>query len=359
MRSVHALTGVVMTVAATTAFTAVPTSSDPGKRVRCNVDDLKQAIAQANAAGGGTLHLARDCTYTLTAPDNDDNGLPVITTRITIEGSGSTIRRSTHPGTPEFRIFQISGPTGALTLQQITLRGGRVPQTTSGISGRGGGIWLTTDGTKLALDKVTITENFASQQGGGIDNDGGDLTIRDSTISHNHARFSGGIDQDSGTATIVGSRINENTATSNIGGIFDFGGTMNFDHSQVTNNTAGGDGGGIYADHTKTTLKDTIVSGNRALGVNGLGGGIYNTDGSALTVRGSKVFANGAVGPSGRGGGIANDQGSTATLRNSSVTDNIAYAPPGAIFNNGGTVTPVPQLHRPFQEPELFGVSVP
>lgn len=344
MPAVCVLTGVAMTVAAATAFTAVPSGADPhhGERVRCDTEALRKAIKQANLAGGGELELAEKCTYTLNAADNDNNGLPVITSRIIIEGQKTTIRRNTGVGTPEFRIFQISGPKGDLTLKQLTIRDGRAPVGTGG-----GGILLTNSSSKLTLDCTTVTQNFTTGVGGGIENLGGTLTVRNSTISNNHARFSGGIDSDdAGTATIWNSKLDGNTATFNIGGIFIFRGTITFNKSLVTNNTAGASGGGIFAEDTKVTLNDTTVSGNTVLGAtnppsftSGVGGGIYNTDHSTLIVNKSEIFANKAVGPGGQGGGITNDQGSTATLKHSSVTRNVSFAPPAGIFNHGGTVT--------------------
>ena len=57
---------------------------------------LIAAVNAANAAGGGTIDLAAGCTYRLTAADNTSptlggNGLTVITSPVTLNGSGTTI----------------------------------------------------------------------------------------------------------------------------------------------------------------------------------------------------------------------------------------------------------------------------
>ncbi len=52
---------------------------------------LRTAIDAANAAGGGTINLSPGCDYPLTAPDNGENGLPVIMTGIGVNGNGATI----------------------------------------------------------------------------------------------------------------------------------------------------------------------------------------------------------------------------------------------------------------------------
>src|SRR5690348_6262497 len=69
---------------------------------------LIAAINAANTGGGGTIRLAAGCTYRLTKADNTGalgpNGLPVITSAITIKGAGAAIaRRSSQP----FRILEV------------------------------------------------------------------------------------------------------------------------------------------------------------------------------------------------------------------------------------------------------------
>jgi hypothetical protein len=74
----------------------VPASHAATAQVRCSVPDLVAAINAANSSPGpDTLRLARKCTYKLTSPDpvNPGNGLPVITSEISIDGRGATIRR--------------------------------------------------------------------------------------------------------------------------------------------------------------------------------------------------------------------------------------------------------------------------
>ena len=126
------------------------------KTFRCRAGDvpcLIAAINQANANGEqNTIRLVAG-TYTLTAPDNPGNGLPVITSSLTITGGGAdtTIieRVASAPG-PGFRILDVA-TTGTLTLTRVTLRGG------GGL--RGGGI--RNEGT-LTLVRTTVTDNSAA-----------------------------------------------------------------------------------------------------------------------------------------------------------------------------------------------------
>jgi predicted outer membrane repeat protein len=383
MPRVRAFAGAAVTVAAVTAAAAVPAAAMDrgGRQVRCDAGALVQAIRDANTVGGGALTLARGCTYTLTSPDNIDNGLPVITSRIAIYGSGSTIKRSTWTGTPEFRIFSVDGPQGNLTLTDLTVRDGRAPG-----AGDGGGI-LVDNGGELALDKVEITKNSATGDGGGIAGKNSRITLRNSVLSDNTAAGGdgGGMHQAGGIARFWNSAVTGNAAFSNGGGINASGSNtttllehtqvtenaaarngggihsftdpmMTLKSTQVTGNTAGALGGGVYGNatisggrvahnsaddggglyvsgRTRTTLDDTFVYNNTASG--GRGGGILNT--TLLELNRSHIHANHA--PNGTGGGLANQGGTAnATLRNSSVTYNVAATAPGGIFNEG-TVT--------------------
>ena len=64
--------------------------------MRCNTSALIAAISAANSSGGARINLAPWCTYHLTAANNTDpmlgaTGLPVITSRITLNGFHTTI----------------------------------------------------------------------------------------------------------------------------------------------------------------------------------------------------------------------------------------------------------------------------
>src|SRR6516164_1708399 len=63
-----------------------------------DVATLIQDIKTANTTGPSRnpIHLAAGPTYTLTTPDNfwyGPNGLPAISSNLTIEGNGATLRR--------------------------------------------------------------------------------------------------------------------------------------------------------------------------------------------------------------------------------------------------------------------------
>ena len=206
-------------------------------------------------------------------------------------------------------------------------------------------------GAILNLSNLTVRNGNpgALEDGGGIYNDAGALTLTDSTISGNTAENGGGIlnlaynGGSQAQVTISNSTISNNTAGDEGGAIFSYAyesgsqAQVTLTGSTVSGNRAADDGGGIinYADAglATLTLTDTFITGNRT---DDDGGGIYSIanaeQGQAiLTVTNSTVFSNTANG--GYGGGIYNyaDNGTAnVTITNSTISSNKA--------NSGGGI---------------------
>jgi hypothetical protein len=135
-------------------LSATAASAGPAMNVACGQQALVDAIDAANSAGGGTLDLAHACDYQLTSsPDGSENGLPAITTEITVNGNMATI-----DGTGSFRIFEVDAP-GNLSARSLTITGGSVGDFGGGIANIGG---------TVTLDHVQVTGNAAASAGGGI-----------------------------------------------------------------------------------------------------------------------------------------------------------------------------------------------
>ena len=274
-----------------TGFLAAPAAqADGGTTVPCNTSALITAISTANNSGGGTINLAPGCTYQLTQANNSNpmtgaNGLPVISSRITVNGLGTTIAGNDS----NFRIFFVNG-SGNLTLQGLTITGGSTVA--------GGGI-ANLEGA-LTLNHTTVTGNTANAIGGG--------GIFTGTMGTGPV----------GTTTLNFSRVNGNTAAdgTSAGGILNHAGTLILNFSQVNGNTAAVGGGGI-------------ASGTGGLGGNGS---------SFLTVNLSQIDHNTSNGgPASGAGGIAN--GGTATINASQVNSNIAPGGNGGGILNHGAMT--------------------
>ncbi len=293
--AVTAAVGVGLSLAVLPAVPA--TAAVGGTHVRCNdITALKTAINNANT-NGGRITLASRCTYTLTAADNPDDGLPEITGNVTISGRDTTIRRASN-ATADFRILHVvSG--GSLTLNSLTVSGGRLALADS----MGGGI-ANTNGT-LNLNHTTIRGNEASQ-GGGVHNFGGTLKLNRSTVERN---------------------INTSVGATAGGGVFNTdSGTMRMKGGALLNNRSPiGNGGGLENIRSATAHLDSVaVKGNTAL----LGGGIRQTQRGVLRLTSSTVSGNIAV----SGAGLSNND-ATATLVRSLITHNTAIATGGGIDN--------------------------
>jgi uncharacterized repeat protein (TIGR01451 family) len=278
--------------------------------VGCDTPGLISAISGANSAGSGVLDLAPGCTYVLTAGPYSDgrgpDGLPVITSTLTIHGNGATIIRD--PSAPHFRLVEVA--SHSLAADHLTLSHGLAD--VSGVYGGGG---MENAGTANLTD-VTVSANAtsfqAAQGGGGIENDG-TMTLTASTVSGNRddGGLGGGI-SNFGTMTITGSTVSGNTETVRHGGGIHSHGPLTLTNSVVSGNSAGDSGGGIDS-FGGVTLTNMTVSGNSA---GGSGGGI-NQAGGSVTLTNTTVSGNSA---GGGGGGIF--ENFVVTLTSSIVANN-------------------------------------
>ena len=269
----------------------------------CKASALIAAIGAANSGGGARINLAPGCTYRLTAANNTDpmlgaTGLPVITSRITLNGFHTTIAGNNST----FRILLVTAP-GNLTLNGLTITGGNT-------AAPGGGIF-NVEGT-LTLSHSTVTGNASA---GGMMAAGGGIAS---------GTFGTG---PLGTTTLNFSKVTGNTTSGSAGGILNHGGTLILNFSQVNGNTAAGGGGGI------------------ASGTGGNGG----PGASKLFVNFSQVTGNTANGgPMAGAGGIAN--GGTAAIKGSVVAGNTAPgAAGGGILNHGVMTITGSQVNRQYR----------
>jgi hypothetical protein len=376
-----ALAFVTPVIASASTHFNVPCSGAGG-----GASGLVAAINAANSSGGGTIDLVQGCTYTLLAANNTGTitmpgmpgspsvtitwgiGLPVIKSKITIDGSGGDNQQQGQSDSSgatiagngkDFAIFEVDGPGGNLTLKDLTI--------TKGFSAFAGGALLNAEGS-VTLNQSRVIGNVGAFGGGGI---------ASGVIDPNHL---GPI----GTLTLNSSQVDGNTALSGGGGgVANHAGTLILNHSQVNNNTSGGGGGGIssgpgnggaagsstlivnlsqvnhnvsnggamagaggIANGGVATITHSQVDDNSAPGASG--GGILNH--GTMTIEQSQVNGNQALNNSitdGVGGGIANISfgpgtsvpSGVLTLDHSQVNNNTASGPGGGIFEVGFSFT--------------------
>jgi predicted outer membrane repeat protein len=329
------------------ASIALASCNQPAEiQVACDVSDLIQAVNSANANTDTTkLVLAANCTYPFTAADNQDGGqgfnaLPIVTTKIFVEGNDSTLLRSAAAG---FRFFFITG-TGSLRLEDVTLENGyALVSSNDQPNARGGAIF--NDGGALDARRSVFRDNHAYQGEGGAIYNLGTLTLEENTLFEINsaldggAIFSGGnvgipavfddvrfednnayddggaIYNDSAEAgfVITGSVFDHNSSYEHGGAIYMENGDLGISYSSFIGNQTGsnnhpaGDGGAIYALAADVTLHGCDFNLQTAYGVGGM---IYAGQGSDLTLRESWGEENRAC----HGGGALYVEGETEIL---------------------------------------------
>ncbi len=257
---------------------------------------------------------------TLFAVDNTGafgpTGLPVIHSKITIEGNNGFIQRLTSG--VAFRLFDIASD-GDLTLKDLTLKGG-----------------LSDDGNDTA--------NSLSDSGAAIMNEGGKVTLKNCTVTAN-------------TAGVLGSSGVRGSVTMNLS-TPGHSATMNVDHSRISSNIGGGISStkqGTDTSHNSVLIvNDSAISLNTAQGIEIIDGssfisrseisynqhsGITTGNNVTLSVRDSTISWNTTSRTRG-GGGLAIIFGSSApivTVINSTLAYNQAPKA-GGILHSLGTL---------------------
>jgi hypothetical protein len=306
-------------------------NSTPGANT-INFDATVFGTPQAITLSGSQLELSNTSgTQTITGP----------AAGVTVSGGGKS------------RVFQIDGgvPGGVTaSISGLTITDG------SASNPGGGGLYIQATGT-LTLNGCIVSGNSTTGVGGGVfnygsanltnctvignSNDGlrnaGTMTLTNCTVSGNSVDGLNNAD----TMTLSGCTISANSYH----GVYNLGkvtltecmvsgssgnrrggglgnlGTMSLNDCTISDNSAYF-GGGLYNGAT-ATLTDCTVSGNSA--VNGLGGGLMNTQGSSLVLINCTVSGNSA-----RGGGALENIG-TLTLTDCTLSGNSG----GGVYSRG------------------------
>src|SRR5262249_46966905 len=181
--------------------------------VQCLIISINQA--NTNGQPQNTIRLEAG-TYTLTNIDNftpnflGPNGLPSITSTLTIKGAGANMTIiARDSGAVGFRLMHVAA-SGNLTLEGVTLTGGgslfggpsggglyndggQVTLTNSTFLGNrgdpGGGLW--SNGGRMTNQQSAINQNFSIHEGGAVGIVGGAITVINSTRSPKTAQMVG------------------------------------------------------------------------------------------------------------------------------------------------------------------------
>lgn len=241
---------------------------------------LTNAIDVANGNGKkNTIRLAAG-SYTLQAINNDTNGpngLPSITSTLTIEGvsAGGTslVRGSSAPG---FRLIHV-GRIGELTIQGMTLTGG------GGLAGNRNGAGLFNDGGVVNISESIVSRNNGGN-GGGVFNAGGVVNISGSIVSANGASSGGGLYNDDGTVTISSGLVADNFGLGT-GGLFTRGShsSVRITDTRFTGNSAF-DVGGLAVEAGSVFVTRSTFDDNSAYGIGAIAAGVFPFSDNPVTL---------------------------------------------------------------------------
>ena len=201
------------------------------------------------------------------------------------------------------------------------------------IDGQNASITISGGGTKrvffnsgtLTLQNLTISSG-SSPWGGAIENQGGELTVTNSTFSNNSvSQFGGAIfTQSDESLTVINSTFSNNSAVRYGGAIFNNGSPVTVTNSTFSENSAPEGGGGIYHSRGTVNLMNTIVANSPSGG---------NCDGNPIIDGGYNIDDDGTCGFS--------------TANNSKPSTDPLLDPEGLQDNGGPTKTIALQSSSP------------
>ncbi len=236
----------------------------------------------------------------------------------------------------------------------VTLNNVNLDTNNAGVSpavaapGNGGGLHVT-GSASTNITGGTTNNNVAANEGGGLWNGSGLMTVVDHTVDGNTtsgndamvagAAGGGGIYNEGGTLDLSGSTMITNNvadgAQSTGGGILNAAGTLKADGITIMDNTSNRAGGGIETNGGgAVTLNNVILNSNdtgvvTGAGAPGNGGGLHVSGNSTINVTGGTVNMNTAAS---EGGGLWHGTG-TLTVDATTINGNTAS---GAGADNGG-----------------------
>jgi CSLREA domain-containing protein len=252
--------------------TLVVTKSGDSLDGLCGTDcSLREAVVAANATGVEDEILLPAGIVRLTlfgVEDANAKGDIDVTADLTIRGFGPVA--TTIQSAVDDRVLDLHNASADLHLLDLTVSGGRALSPDD----RGGGIRSQATG-ELSLERVVVRDNLAQGAasfgyGGGIYKATGKLTLRDSAILGNRATgpgYGGGlfVQIPTTSAELTNVTIAENYAGNQGGGLYSNNSIpATFTHVTVVGNEAGFSSGAFGGDAAAFHLRSSIVAANLA-----------------------------------------------------------------------------------------------
>ena len=224
--------------------------------------------------------------------------------------------------------------------------------------GNGGALHVTGNDTQVFIQASDVSNNTAASEGGGLWNQEGSFLRVDtgSTITNNVAsgddldNGGGGIFNNGGRVSVLNSTLEDNNADGVLGsggGLFSTAGNILISESVITENSANRAGGGFEIVDGRLDVVNSNLIGNFAGSQTledaspGNGGAVHVTGNAATTTFSDSLISSNSA--ASEGGGLWNQSGASMFISGSTIRDNIAAGDDadnggGGVFNNGGNV---------------------
>lgn len=214
-------------------------------------------------------------------------------------------------------------------------------------AGHQGRVIYISSGTMVNLAGLRLVNGWSSGSGGGIHSQAARLVIQDTAVLSSQAQFGGGLYALNGQITLENSTISHNAAGLGGGGVRLYQSQTSFSGNTIANNTAVIHGGGLYLSFSSGRLENNRIYDNRVTTIGqGWGGGLHLHN-SSVELAFNRVQGNSADTGGGLrlyqspclldgnlignnqaaiGGGMSVEAGSDARLMNNALVDNTAVS---------------------------------
>ena len=142
------------------------------------------------------------------------------------------------------------------------------------------------EGGRLTVENITFDGQLGAASTASAILNGGELTLKNTSVQNNRSAGNGGAVANTGTITMNGGAVSGNTAVSG-GGIYQSTGAFTLESGLIANNRSTGaatmnGGGGVYLSGGTFTMAGGTIRDNEAAGAAALngGGGVYISGGS-------------------------------------------------------------------------------
>lgn len=181
-----------------------------------------------------------------------------------VDADGVLWRAEAIAGTNAYHVVTLAGGQMGITLDGVTITGGRADGPTGANCDMdcGGGIWV--EGDRVVLRNLELLGNHANSKGGGLYQVSGVTSLVDGLFGGNQANHGGALYTELGELTLVNVALSGNRAGAEGGGLYLASGTPRLTNLSAGGNLAGNRGGALYIDAGGPVIANSVFGNNTA-----------------------------------------------------------------------------------------------